>query len=241
MGWQDVKDTYKRSTLGPLWLTVGLGVQITAIGLLFPLLFGSDVKSYFPFVATSFVLWFFIINSLNESTTSYVQSERMMKQMAIPGYFPVLRSAAKNFILFLHNLVLIPIVMVVFGMSPSVTMFAAIFGIALLAGNLFWLSVVLGVISARYRDFTPIVSSLLMLSFYVTPILWMPESVPERFRDLILNFNPFYHLMDIVRAPLLGSLPSPLSILWSVGLLFFGGILARWVLRKFSWKIVYWL
>jgi lipopolysaccharide transport system permease protein len=241
LGWQDVRDTYQRSTLGPLWMTIALGVQVTAIGLVFGLLFGVDLTVFFPFLAISLTLWGFMVSSVTDSTGAYVQSQQIVKQMYVPGFFPVVRVLAKNLIVFGHNLSIIVIVMAVFGIVPSVLLLLFVPGLLVVNAVIYVVSVVAAIVSARFRDVPPIISSVLMVSFYVTPIIWMPETLPEEFRNIVLTWNPFYHLMELIRAPILGSAPSVLN--WGVGIGLFVvlGLFAWWVSRRYSWKIVYWL
>ena len=241
LGWQDVKDTYQRSTLGPLWITLGLGIQVATIGLVFGLIFGIDLAVYFPFLAISLILWTFLVSAINESTTAYVSSQQIVKQMYVPSFFPVLRVLSKNAIIFFHNLAIILLVLIVFRINPGVGVVLFIPGLALVLVVIYAVSTVAGVVSTRYRDFPPIISSVLMVSFYLTPIIWMPSSLPEQFRAIILTFNPFYHLMELVRAPLMGGVASGLNWAAATGLAIGVGLFASWVSKKYSWKIVYWL
>ena len=241
LGWQDVRDTYQRSTLGPLWMTIALGVQVTAIGLVFGLLFGVDLTVFFPFLAISLTLWGFVVSSVNDSTAAYLQSQQIVKQMYVPSFFPVVRVLAKNVIVFGHNLIIIVIVAAVFGIAPNVNLLFFVPGLAVVTAVIYVVSVVAATVSARFRDVPPIISSVLMVSFYLTPIIWMPDSLPEGFRDIVLTWNPFYHLMELIRSPILGSAPSALNWGASVGIFVVLGLFAWWVSRKYSWKIVYWL
>jgi ABC-type polysaccharide/polyol phosphate export permease len=241
LGWQDVRDTYQRSTLGPLWMTIALGVQVTAIGLVFGLLFGADLTLFFPFLAISLTLWGFVVSSVTDSTGAYVQSQQIVKQMFVPSFFPVVRVLSKNLIVFAHNLSIVAIVMAVFGVVPNLSVLLFFPGLILVTAVIYVVSVVAATISARFRDVPPIISSVLMVSFYITPIIWMPESLPGQFRNIVLTWNPFYHLMELIRSPLLGSAPSALNWGASVGIFAVLGLFAWWVSKKYSWKIVYWL
>lgn len=241
LGWQDVRDTYQRSTLGPLWMTIALGIQVAAIGLVFGLLFGIDMTEFFPFLAISLTLWGFVVSSITDSTSAYVQSQQIIKQMYVPSFFPIVRVLSKNLIVFAHNLSIIVIVMAVFGVVPNVNLLWFVPGLVVLTGVIYVVSVVAATISARFRDVPPIISSVLMVSFYLTPIIWMPDSLPEEFRNIVLTWNPFYHLMELIRSPILGAGPSALNWGFSLGIFLFLALFAWWVSRRYSWKIVYWL
>ena len=241
LGWQDVRDTYSRSTLGPLWITLGLAIQVSTIGIVFGLIFGADLNVYFPFLAISLVMWTFLVSAINDSTGAYVQSQQIVKQMYVPGFFPVLRVVTKNLVIFFHNLLIIFVVMAVFGLWPGFELILFAPGLIVVVGVLYAVSTVAAIVSARYRDIPPIITSIMTVSFYLTPIIWMPESIPEQFRGIILTLNPFYHLMELIRAPIMGGFASSINWGVSVGLLISVGIFAKWVSDRYSWKIVYWL
>lgn len=220
---------------------MGLALQITAIGLLFGLLFQVPLDEYLPFLAISIVVWNFITTGVNDSTASFLLSERIIRQVRTPSLLPVVRAVGKNFIVFLHNALILLAILFIFGISPGWHVFLALAGIAILAGNLMWVGLVLGTIGARFRDFAPIVSSVVTLSFYVTPVIWQPERLPENFREIIVNYNPLFHLMELIRLPLLGEAPMVESFLLGLALLALGSGVAWLVAWRFSWRIVYWL
>lgn len=212
-----------------------------AIGLVFGLLFGVDLTVFLPFLAISLTLWGFVVSSVSDSTGAYIQSQQIVKQMYVPSFFPVVRVLSKNLITFGHNLGIIVIVMVVFGIVPNLSTLWFVPGLALVTAVIYVVSTVSATVSARFRDIPPIISSVLTLSFYLTPIIWMPDSLPAEFRNIVLTWNPFYHLMELIRSPILGSAPSALNWGFSLGIFFVLGLFAWWVSRKYSWKIVYWL
>ena len=222
-------------------MTIALGVQIAAIGIIFGLLFGLDNSRFLPHLAVSLTLWTFLVAAVTDSTGAYIQSQQIIRQMYVPGFFPVVRVLSKNIITFGHNLSVIAIVMVIFGLAPNVSLFLFIPGIVVVSAVIYVVGLIVAIVSARYRDIPPIVSAILMVSFYVTPIIWMPDSLPEQYRGVILTWNPFYHLMELIRSPILGFSPSLLNWVASVGMLAALALFAGWMSRKYFWKIVYWL
>lgn len=212
-----------------------------AIATIFGTIFDSDILDYLPFLAVSLVLWTFIVGVLNDATGAFPQSERIMKQVWIPVSLPVIRIFARHTIIFFHNLVVAGIVLLVMGKNPGLMVFMAIPGLVISGSALLFLSGVIAIIGARFRDLGPIVSSVLMVSFYVTPIIWMPDALPEQVRNLVVIWNPFFHLMEIFRGPLLGTLPPLVTWVGALAILLISAILARIVFRRFSARVVYWL
>lgn len=241
LGLQDVRDAYRRSSLGPLWSAVGLGLQVLAIGFIFGFLSSESLSEYLPFLAISLALWNLVLSTFSEASGTYVSSERFLRQMQIPYFFAVVRLLSKNFIIFLHNLLVVLVVTVVFPLESTVGLLWAVVGLALVLGNLYWVATLIAIVGARFRDLGPIVTSLLTLGFYLTPIIWMPSAITPEMAGVLLPYNPIFHLMEIVRGPLLGHPPAPESWLVAVGLMLVGNTAAWFVAKRQWWRVVYWL
>jgi len=112
-------------------------------------------------------------------------------------------------------------------------------GLLLVYLNVLWLGFVFAILSTRYRDVSLIVASFLQLAFFGTPILWPASTIGEH--ALVVQMNPLYHLIEIVRAPLLGEAPSWLSWSVSLGSIVVGAFTAMALFRRASRRIVYWL
>ncbi|PXV58959.1 putative hydrolase, CocE/NonD family [Dyella jiangningensis] len=94
---------------------------------------------------------------------------------------------------------------------------------------------------ARFRDLSQIVGSVLQVAFYLTPIMWLPRSLPANVSVYLLDFNPAYHLLEIVRAPLLGQWPSAMNWGVSAALAVVGWALALFIYGRYKRRIAYWL
>jgi ABC-type polysaccharide/polyol phosphate export permease len=241
LGWQDVRQRYRRSALGPFWLTVSMGVMIGTIGIVFGQIFKSPMKEFLPFLSAGLILWSFISSLILEGCTSFIAAEGIIKQLPIPLFVHIMRMIWRNFVILCHNLLIIPIVFLVLGKSANSLIFISIPGFLLLTINLAWLALILAILCARYRDLPQIIGSLLQVFFYVTPIMWMPNLLPNRSATYLLDTNPFYHLIEIVRLPLLGGMPSLLN--WTVSLVsaVIGWSIALVVFNRYRSRIAYWL
>jgi lipopolysaccharide transport system permease protein len=242
LGWQDIRQAYRRSAVGPYWITIGMAVQIGTMGLVFGLIFKADLEDYLPFLAASVIFWGFISSSINEGCMSFIASEAMIKQLDIPHYVYVLRTVWRNTLATLHNLVILPLVFLFFWKSPSWTLVAFLPGLALLILNIGWVVWLVGMLSARFRDTPPIIGSLTTIAFYVTPVMWFPKLIENNsLAHLLLGLNPIYHWLQIVRLPILGQWPTlenfGLSLL-SAGI---GWVATMLVYKKYKKMIAYWV
>lgn len=237
----DIKQAYRRSVVGPFWITAAMAVQITTMGIVFGLIFKSETEDYIPFLSVSIILWGLISSTLNDSCLAFISAEGMIRQIRLPFSIHVLRVVWKNILGSLHNLAILPIVFLLFPSPLSWTVGLFLPGALLVVGNLIWISFLLALFSARFRDLPPIVSSLSTIAFYVTPVMWYPNLLPGGTAHLLLGLNPFYHLLQIVRLPLLGQTPTMENWLLSFILLCLGAIVASLVFRKMKSQIAYWV
>lgn len=242
LAWQDIRQSYRRSAAGPFWITIGMAVQIVTMAFVFGVIFKTNLSDYLPFLAVSITLWGLISNALIEGCLTFISSDAMIKQLNLPYFQFVIRTVWRNLISAGHNLILIPFVLLIFWRLPGWSLISFIPGIVLLIFNISWVVFLVGMVSARFRDMPPIVSSFMTVAFYVTPVMWYPKLIDSgSISHLLLGLNPFYHWLQIVRLPILGAWPtwenwtlSMLSALigWSVTLVIF---------KKYKNAIAFWL
>ena len=239
LGWQDIRRLYRRSVLGPFWLTLSMGAFVGALGTLYGMLFKVDIAEYMPFLAVGFIVWTLISGVITDACNVFIHAESIIKQVGLPLSVHVYRLLWRNLLIIVHNAAVFVVVAAVFGVWPGWAGLLALPGLVLLCLNGIWVSLLLGIISARFRDVPPIVASIVRICFFVTPIIWMPELVPQR--AMVLEINPFYHLVEVVRAPLLGEVPGLGSWIAVLSMTIGGWILAFAFFRRYRWRIAYWV
>ena len=245
LGWQDIKQRYRRSVLGPLWISITMAVVATAMGILYGALFGEDIRTFLPYVATGLLIWYFINGCILEGSEVFIANEGLIRFLPAPLSLHVYRLVWRQTLFFLHNLVVWGILVAIFRPPLGWTLLLAIPAFALLIVNGAWISVVTGIIATRFRDIPPIIASLANLLFFVTPIVWQYDTllknpaVAERAR--IAELNPVLHYVEILREPLLGE-----PIVWHhwavVGVITVAGCIAALVcLRNYRSRVAYWV
>lgn len=238
---QDISLSYRRSALGPLWLTISSAVQIATIGVVFSTIFQADASVYVAYLATSLILFSFVTGFLNDSTQSFISSDSIIRQAKFPPYMYVTRTLFKSLLVFAHNLVIIPITFLVLGRGLDVGMLWAIPGFVMVVANLVWLGHLLAFVSVRFRDFPPIFGSVVTIAFYFTPVMWMTDQLPGGADNPIVVFNPLFHLLEIVRAPLIGDAVSTTSWVICIITAVVGLFVTSFVVRKYDSKIALWV
>lgn len=241
LGWQDVKQRYKRSRVGPFWLTISMGVMIGTIGVVFSKIFNSPISEFLPFLALGLILWGFIFSCLTEGCNGFIAAAPIIKQLPVPLPIHIFRVIWRNLIITTHNIIILPVVYLYFMKPVGFVALLCLPGFVLLLLNVSWMAMLFSVMSVRFRDVPQIIQSMLQVVFYLTPIIWMPNLLPARASGLLLNWNPFYHLIDLVRSPLLGGVPAVES--WVICALMgvLGWLISLAVYGACRNRIAYWI
>jgi len=239
MGLQDIRQRYRRSLIGPFWLTISMGVMVAALGVLYGTILEQNMAEYLPYVASGFVVWGLISGLILEGTGAFIVGEGLIKQLSVPLSIHVYRVACSHLIIFFHNIWIFFIVALWYGKNPGWVALLTIPCLFLVVINGVWMGLLFGLISGRFRDIPQIVASVVQVMFFLTPVIWRPEMIPDR--PMILHLNPFYYLIEIVRAPLLGNVPDQTvlsgvllitAVGWASALLFY---------TVYRWRIAYWV
>lgn len=206
LAFSDIKLRYRGSALGPFWLTISTGVQIGAMAFLYGDLFHTDIHSYLPYLAVSLVLWGYLNLLIADGCTCFTQADALIKGTRMPFTIHAARSVVRNTIILGHNIIVVIVVFAIMGVHQSVYSLAAIPGFCLWLIDAFAISILFGAFCARFRDVPQIIMSVMQIAFFVTPVIWYAKVLESHPRaDLLIRFNPFYSILEIVRAPLLGT------------------------------------
>lgn len=239
LAWQEIRLRYRRSTLGPLWLTLSTGIMVGTMGPLYGKLFGQPIGNYFVYLAVSIVTWTLISQSILECCNAFIGAEGFIKQIKLPLSLHVFRVVWRGLIVFAHNLAVIAVVFVFLPPPFGASVLLFPLGVLIVAVNAVWVGVVLGLICARFRDFPQIVSSLVGIAFFATPIMWQPAMLGKHAWKV--NFNPFYHAMEMIRGPLLGAPPHIVSWIAMLVITIGGYSLMLWLFSRYRARIAYWV
>lgn len=239
LGWHDIRQRYRRSVLGPFWFTLSTAIMVVVLGALYATLLQQEITNYLPFLAVGLVVWQYLGSSITEGCTSFIGSAYLIKQIRLPLTVHVCRIVWRNFVILLHSLPVVVVLLIIFGHRPGIEFLLLPFGLLLLLLHGVWIGVVLGILCARFRDIPPIVINLVQVAFFFTPVMWTPEILKDR--AWVAEYNPFYHLIEIVRAPIIGRPVHLESWIWSLAFLVIGFGFAQLLMRRYRNRVPYWL
>ncbi|WP_285505113.1 ABC transporter permease [Actinokineospora sp. NBRC 105648] len=264
LGWQDIKQRYRRSVIGPLWITLSMAITALGLGLLYSQLFGSPIGTFLPYLTVGFIVWNFILGCLTEGSDTFISNEGLIKHLPAPLTVYALRTVWRQTLMLMHNMLVYLVVLAIFfgplstpgytlsqgGGVPqpglSWTIVFAIPAFALIALNGAWVTLLFGIISTRYRDIPQVIGALIQLLFFMTPIVWPVDILTKKlgsgdWKLLLIEANPLYHFIQILRAPLIGSEQSWHH--WAVagGVTVIGWALAFVAMRNYRARVPYWV
>ena len=240
LAWHDVVSRYRGSILGPLWITLSMGLMVLGIGFLWGELFRVPVREFIPFVALGIVFFGTVTGTINEGCETFVQAAGMLSQTALPMFTFVWRTVLRNLINLGHHLVIVLAVLAYFGLWRSANYAGAALGLLFLILNVGWISMLVAIASARCRDIPQIVQSVTQAAAIMTPVFWLPDRISAAHRP-ILDLNPFYHLLEAVRAPLLGRDVAPHTYLFLAAMSVVGWAVTFAVFANTRRRIVHYL
>jgi len=240
MGSADVRRRYARSRLGQLWIILSTAVTFSCMAVVWSLLWQIPLRDMLPYVATSYVVWLFIMSTLSESTNAFPDHKGYFANQNMPIANIIFACNYRNLIILGFNILLPIAIALGFGMRPGWDVVLVVPGLILTALACLALSFLVAILCARFRDFGQLTGALLQVAFYLSPILWKPEQLPA-FAQGYLALNPFGVLIGIIRDPLLGR-PLPLSS-WMVAIVM---VVVLWglcllVIGHFRRRVVFWL
>jgi ABC-type polysaccharide/polyol phosphate export permease len=236
---QDIKLRYRGSVLGPFWLTISTVVMVSAMGLIYSRLFNVEIATYLPYVMIGLVVWQFISGLTSEGCETFLRAESVIQQVPIPFSTHAYRTVCRNLIVLAHSFIIIPFGLLLLEQPIDWRIIESGAGLAVLAVNGFWVSILLGMVSARFRDIPPIVGSFMQVAFFVTPVFWPIDALGDWKNAAALN--PLFAALDVVRAPLLGLRVAETSWPILLGSTVFGCALTFALFARFRTRIAYWI
>ena len=239
LAFQDIRLRYRGSMLGPFWLTISTLVMVVAMGVIYAQLFNQEPSTYLPFLTLGLIVWQLLNGMITEGCDTFLREASTIQQVPIPFSIHAYRNVCRNFIVLAHNVVIVPFGLAIFSIPIGWSVLAIIPGLLMIAINGVWISILLGMISTRFRDVPPIVASFLQVLFFLTPIIWPPELLGHW--HPVATFNPLFAAVDVVRAPLLGVPTAPSSWIMLVGVTVVGSGIAFAAFARFRSRIAYWI
>ncbi len=236
---EDIKRQYARTRLGPIWIVLTQFVAIMGIGLVFFTIFDQPLERFLPYISASIISWNVFSVSIATAPTIYTMQSPVIQSFKMPfAVFPV-RSFLNILAVFAHGMIIHVAMMLFFGISFWYFPVLAV-SLVLITTILYPIIAVLGILGARYRDLAPALVSVMYVAFLVTPVIWDRFGIGLQM-VWIVDYNPFYHMIEIMRRPMLGAMPTTTNFIVCFVLAAVSLVGGEWFFRRFSRPLPFWV
>jgi ABC-type polysaccharide/polyol phosphate export permease len=235
----DIKQRYRRSIIGPFWITITMIIWIAAMGPLYSHLLGIGADDFIPYLAMGIITWGLLSGVLLDGAAAFVAAENLVRSVKLPYTVHILRVLQRNLIIFVHNLLAFVPFMLYLGIRPRWEWLMAIPGVALILLAALPTAFLLGTLSARYRDLQQMIASIVQLAFFLTPIFWRADLLGPR--AWLAHYNPFQIMLEGVRRPIVSGIPTAdvyLRIAVVVAILF---LIAAPFFARYRRRLAFWI
>lgn len=241
LGFLEVKRRYRRTIIGPFWSAISLGIFVSAMGAVGMSLWNQDLDTYLPYLATGMLVWLMFSTMITESCNLFIGGSHLFRQMKFDYSILAYALVWRNLIVFMHNIVIYFVIALIFvnGLLRPLLLLS-IPGLLLVLINAVWISLLLGMVCLRFRDVQQLVMSVIQIAMLVTPIFWPESSLQGKARFVFVTFNPLFHFIDIVRAPLIGHIPQLQSYFIAVVVTLVGWAVTYAFFSRFRKRIAFW-
>ena len=239
LGWGDIRQRYRRSVIGPFWLTLSMAILILTLGILYATLFQTPIADYLPFLTLGYLIWGLLSNLVSDACTAFSGAAPFLKHSRLPKSVFVYRTVWRTLLMTGHNAVVYLAVALIFDVEPSWWALTVPLALLAVAVNGVWIGLLLGMLAARFRDVPQIVGNLMQMLFFVTPILFKRQSLGQHAG--LIDLNPLAHFVGVVRDPLLGSAPELHSWLVVLATTIVGSGVTYLAFVRLRARIVYWI
>ena len=240
LAWYDIVSKYKRTALGPFWISVAIIIFISSISIVYSQLLSADINTYIPYLTFGIITWIFITSTILESCGCFVDYGGYVTQIKIPYLAFIFRIILRNNIVFLHNIPIAILTIFIFDMDFSIlSLMYLVVNLLILNLNLLWISILLSIVSIRFRDVQQFISTIIQPIFFVTPVIWTVESiVNSRF---IIDYNIFYYYVELIRGIFIptGDMYKVLLVSIIIGVI--GLIISLLIFKKYYKRISLWV
>jgi ABC-type polysaccharide/polyol phosphate export permease len=236
---QDIAMRYRRSIIGPFWISIAMAVMVFSIGLLYSEVQNQPFKEFLTFFGCSLLAWTLLVAFITEGTGIVQESEWHLRNIALPIPMLAAKVVYRNLVIFAHNALVVGLMLWIFGAPLSLFALTSVLALFVYVPMGLFIGIALAPICARFRDLAQVISSIMQVLFFLTPIIWIPGTSMDR--HIVIDANPFFHLLEIFRRPLLGGEPSAMN--WAVSLACLGvsAILAIVTLALTRKRIFLWI
>jgi ABC-type polysaccharide/polyol phosphate export permease len=212
------------------------------VGYYFAKLQGLSPLSFIPHLGVGYLLFRFLMTIITESSLVLPANSSFILDGHVRLTDFVFRVAAKGLFYFF---VALPVLVVALAASPQLDLLGLTISmpaLLLLIANALWMGVAIALLGARFPDIHELMTSVFIFGFILTPILWSASAAPlGTIHGTFMRINPLYHLIELVRAPMLGEVLEATTLIYVAILTIVGWLLTAYLYRRYARFVPLWI
>ena len=240
MGVRDLRNRYVRSVLGQFWLMLSSAFMIIALAIFWSLLGGQPLQVLLPFVGIGFVMWSYLSQVITECTSIFITHANLYRNQRMNFSVSIYSVIYRNTIMLAHSLVIVLILIVIFGVPINWFCLQIIPGLLLTWIAMLWVGYVIAMMCVRYRDIIQVITNWLLVLFFITPIMWKRDFLPQEYHFLV-DYNPLGQFIELLRSPFLGEPVSGFTWAFTISMAIGGAMLAAPVIGRYHRRVIFWM
>ncbi len=240
LGLNELRNRYARSRFGQLWLTLSTGVMIGVLAIVWSLLWNQPLHELMPFIGIGIIMWHFMAQGLTECTSVFIAHGTFYRNQKMNFSVSVYSVVYKNAFILAHNLIIIVILIFAFGVPVNWYLLQILPAFALTCIMMAWSGYIIAMTCVRYRDIIQLITTWLMVWFFITPVMWKPEFLSPQYQ-FIIDFNPLAQFLELLRNPFLGRPVSGHTWIFTTAIALGGGVLSLPVIGRYQQRVIYWM
>lgn len=236
---REIRSRYRRSTLGPFWITASMIATVLGMSFVFSALMNRPFAEYLPYLATGMAIWTLFTGVVSEGSGALIRSAPLIRNSTAPISSHLFRHQLEHLIFFAHNI--LPAIAIV-ALAGGVSLGGALLslcGLAVAFAAIGWMGFFAAVISTRFRDVPQIVLNVMQVFFFITPVIWHADDLGRN--RFVIDLNPFYYLVTVVRDPLIGVFPPAHVWLVAVAIAVGGWLATAFLFQHLHGRLTKWL
>ena len=238
--WEDIKTTYRRSIVGVAWVSLSFATFVAVKILIFGSMFGGGSDKYYgAYLLIGFFAWQFMSQIVVTATSVFTRSENWITNDPLPLSVFVYQNVCRSLFDFALTGLIVLGGLAYLGFGWHHYSWLALPALALYTLNAFWITMLLGLLCTRFRDFQHLTSTTMRVLFFVTPIFWLPAQLGEQTMS-ILWWNPFSQFIWILRTPILDQSFVPENWAYVGAITAIGWVVTILLYSLFRRRIVFW-
>lgn len=230
---------YKQNTLGPLWISANTAVLVFAFAIVYGQILKVELLPHLLYVASGIICWYLYSSILTKGCSAFIVARQLILQLPLPLSVHVYRLVFQEMIIFAYNLVVLLVIFIISGGKLSLSILIVVPAFALIMINGFLACFLCAIVATRYRDVASSMQALVAPLMFLTPIVWSARDLTDR--PIFITLNPFFHIIEIWRSPILGTKFPIESWLWVLSMTLFLLVAVAVLFKKYRDRIVFWL